>query len=90
MVQRRPTQQVITDILLARQGNGANKTDVVYDSKLNFNSIRPYLKKLSADGLLEVVPGQVPIYRTTEKGLKALEYLKTLGELMPSFVMEDA
>ncbi len=88
MMRKRPTQQVITDILLACQGNGANKTKIVYVANLNFRTVVPYLEGLSKDGLLEIVPGEISLFKITQKGTEALEHLKAIGELMPSFVLD--
>lgn len=88
MKRRRPTQQVITDILLACQGNGANETKIVYITRLNFRSAIPYLEGLSRDGLLEIVPGEISLFKITQRGTEALEHLKAIGELMPSFKLE--
>ncbi len=87
-MRRRSAQQVITDILLVCQGNGANKTKIVYAARLNFSTIIPYLERLSRDGLLEIVPGETSLFKITQKGTKALEHLKAIGELMPSFVLD--
>ena len=70
MARKRPNQQVTTDTLLACQGNGAIKTRIVYTTGLNFKLIRPYIQKLAIDGLLEIAPDQIDMYRTIQKGLK--------------------
>lgn len=88
MARKRSTQHVITDILLACQGMGTSRTKVVYASGLNFKAAKPYLEGLSADGLLEIVPGEVNLFRITPKGIDALGHLKAISELMPSFISE--
>jgi len=63
------------------QGDGVIKTRIVYQVGLNFESIRPYLARLTEKSYLEVVQSDQPIYRTTEKGEKAMRCLTRIEEI---------
>lgn len=80
MWKKRFKDQIIAEILKTCEGEGANKTKVVYDSGLNFHTIKPYLATLDRNDLIEIIPG--PLYRTTQKGRTALRHLKAIEELI--------
>jgi len=62
--------------------SGANKTRVVYQSNLNFNTVNPYLDTLVGNGLLDVKHGPRILYKTTEKGTDLLENLMNIKETL--------
>jgi predicted transcriptional regulator len=78
MYQRRGKDQIISKVLSTCQGDGANKTKVVYASNLNFKNAREYLSLLTRKGLLEVIPGEHILYKTTSTGERALERLREI------------
>jgi predicted transcriptional regulator len=82
MVKKRFKDQIIAEILKTCEGEGANKTKVVYDSGLNFHTIKPYLATLDSNDLIEIIPGPLPLYRTTQKGRAALRHLKAIEKLI--------
>lgn len=86
MSTKRYKDQILSQILLISQGDGASKTKVVYASGLNFRTIKPYLATLGKNGLVEIVPGPYPFYRITQKGGAALVHLKAIEELIPEFI----
>ncbi len=88
MMKKRFRDQILAAILEKCNGMGASKTRVVYSSNMNFNTIKPYLEMLTNDGLLEVVDGKHPLFKTTSKGTEALEHLKALEVLMPGLYRE--
>jgi predicted transcriptional regulator len=49
---------------------GASKTQIVYNSNMNFHTVVPYLELLVRNGLAERTEGGVPRYKTTAKGTK--------------------
>lgn len=75
---KRGKDQIIAKILKTCQGDGANKTRVVYQANLNFQAANPYLELLTKNGLLEAVPGKSLIYKTTQKGEEVLKILKVV------------
>ena len=89
MSTKRLKDQIIADILITCRGEGKTKTNIVYASGLNFNTILPYLISLSKNGLIEIIPGKYPLYKITPKGEDALIHLNALEELMPKYVTED-
>ena len=73
MLQKRNNGQIKSQILVVCQGDGANKTRIVYQAGLNFRTVNGYLDLLLEKGLLEAIPGERIMYKTTEKGEGALE-----------------
>jgi predicted transcriptional regulator len=49
---------------------GANKTQIVYESGLNFQAVVSYLELITRNGLAERTEGGVTRYKTTAKGAK--------------------
>lgn len=78
MPQRRSKAQIIAQILTLCQGNDAGKTLIVYQAGLNFKTVNGYLDLLLEKGLLEVIEGDRTIYKTTDKGERALESLRAV------------
>ncbi|NPV63648.1 MAG: DNA-binding protein [Methanotrichaceae archaeon] len=60
----------------------ASKTRIVYQANLNFNTVMPHLDMLIMAGLLEILDAQIVTYKTTEKGIKALEHIKAFRDLI--------
>lgn len=73
MQEKRSRDQILAQILALCQGNGASKTRTVYQVNLNFHTVNVYLNLLLEKGLIEAIPGERIIYKTTEKGERALE-----------------
>jgi predicted transcriptional regulator len=61
-------------------GGGASKTQIVYNSNMNFHTVVPYLELLVRNGLAERTEGEVLRYRTTAKGEEALQHFRELEE----------
>ena len=68
MSTKRLKDQIIAEILITCRGEGKTKTNIVYASGLNFKTILPYLISLSKNGLIEIIPGEYPLYKITQKG----------------------
>lgn len=64
------------------RGEGASKTKLVYASRLNFLNIKSYLATLDKNNLIEIVPGPLPLCRTTQKGQAAQRRLKAIENLI--------
>ena len=73
MPEKRNRDQIKSQILALCQEDGANKTRIVYQAGLNFKIVKGYLDLLLEKGLLEAIPGERIMYKTTEKGEGALE-----------------
>ena len=82
---RRSKDKIIADILEVCLMPGLSKTNVVYRANLNFKTALSYLDLLTRGGLLETVPGEstIYIYKTTEKGRKALKALRAIEKIIP-------
>ncbi|MDM7920582.1 MAG: hypothetical protein A4E48_00051 [Methanosaeta sp. PtaU1.Bin060] len=78
---KRSREEVIERILeICREPS--TKTKIVYQVNLNFHTIIPYLSLLVKSGLLEDSGASIIIYKTTPKGIKALEHIKALRALL--------
>jgi predicted transcriptional regulator len=78
MQEKRNRDQIKAQILSLCQEDGASKTRIVYQVNLNFKTVREHLDLLIEKGLLEIVPGQHPIYKTTSAGERALEHHRAI------------
>jgi len=79
---KRFKDQILQQILEACSGEGVSKTQVVYKSGLNFQTVIPYMELLRRNGLAVRIEGEIPRYRTTEKGAEALGHMRALEELI--------
>lgn len=86
---KRLKDQILAQILKTCEGEGKSKTKVVYASGLNFKTIVPYLITLNKNGLIEIIPGEYPLYKITQKGEEALIHLLAIEKLMPIYVSEN-
>lgn len=75
---KRNIDQINAQILALCQGDGVSKTKIVYQVNLNFKTAKGYLDLLLEKGLLEAIPGEHIMYKTTEKGELALEHHKAI------------
>jgi predicted transcriptional regulator len=73
MPEKRSRDQIKAQILALCQEDSASKTRIVYQMNLNFKTVNGYLDLLLEKGLLEAIPGEHIMYKTTEKGERALE-----------------
>ena len=78
MAAKRSKDQIILEILKECLEDGASKTRIVYQVNLNFKTVDVYLGLLLKNGLLEAIPGDHMMYKTTAKGEKALECLRVI------------
>mgnify|MGYP001301049766 CR=1 FL=1 len=79
---KRFQDQIIAQILTCCKIEGQSKTQVVYASGLNFKTIVPYLNTLNKGGLIEIIHGEYPIYKITQKGEEALMHLQAIDYLI--------
>ncbi len=77
---KRSRFEIIIDILNASM-DGANKTKVVYDARLNFKQAEEYISFLmEAELLTQKVEGNRKTYQTTEKGKEMVNKFKELTD----------
>lgn len=80
---KRGQLEIMAAILTIACGKGATKTSLVYKANLNFNMGKKYIALLMSKDLLERVEASTPaLYRTTEKGSKALEAIMAAENLV--------
>jgi len=77
-MQKRTRDQIMANILSVFQGDGASKTQVVYQVNLNFHTVNRHLDLLLEKALIEIFQDPPKRYKTTSKGEKALECLKEI------------
>ena len=68
----------MASILSVCKGDGASKTQVVYQVNLNFHTVNRHLDLLVEKELIEIFQGPPKRYKTTSKGEEALECLKKI------------
>jgi predicted transcriptional regulator len=78
MQEKRNRDQIKAEILALCQEDGASKTRIVYQVNLNFKTAKGHLDLLLEKGLLEAIPGDHIMYKTTEKGERALEHHRAI------------
>jgi predicted transcriptional regulator len=78
MQEKRSRDQIKAEILALCQEDATSKTRIVYQVNLNFKTVREHLDLLIEKGLIEVVPGQHPMYKTTSAGESVLEHHRAI------------
>jgi predicted transcriptional regulator len=78
MQEKRNRDQIKAEILALCQEGGASKTRIVYQANLNFKTVKEHLDLLLEKGLLGAIPGGHIMYKTTEKGERALEHHRAI------------
>jgi predicted transcriptional regulator len=73
-----PMDQIKSQILALCQEDATSKTRIVYQTNLNFKTAKEHLDLLLEKGLLEAIPGERIMYKTTKKGERALESHKAI------------
>jgi len=76
----RSRTDIVTQILDAANGNGANKTRIMYKAYLSYAQLKEYLSILITNGLLEENQAE-KLYKTTEKGIKFMRVYSHMDEL---------
>ena len=83
MNQRRSNIEIIAEMLKVGE-NGAGKTKIMYNANLSYTQIQRYLGFLLSEGFIGKVEMGNPsvTYRVTESGLKLLESIDNLMEML--------
>jgi len=82
MNNRRSNIEVMADILRLGQ---AGKTEIMYSANMSYRQLQKYLEFLVENGFIDVmkVGNPVTVYKVNEKGLKLLESIEDLLEILP-------
>jgi len=89
VIMRRDKLQILIDILQICNGDGTNKTKIVYQSNINFRVADVYLDMLIKEGFIEAFgPGPRERYRTTEKGKEIRGYIKQVYDQLDLYPPE--
>lgn len=86
---RRDKLKILLSILEICDGDGVNKTRIVYQANINFKVAGVYLDMLTNEGLVEIVnPGPRERYFTTEKGKEMLKNIKHVYDRIEHYSLE--
>jgi predicted transcriptional regulator len=78
MQEKRNRDQIRAQILSLCQEDATSKTKIVYQVNLNFKTVKGFLDLLLEKGLLEAIPGEHIVYKTTSAGERALEHHRVI------------
>ena len=81
--QRRSNIDIIAEMLKVGE-NGAGKTKIMYNANLSYTQVQKYLGFLTGQGFIDKIQVGNPsvTYRITENGLKLLESINSLREML--------
>jgi len=81
--QRRSNIEIIAEMLKVGE-NGAGKTKIMYNANLSYTQIQKYLGFLMSQGFIGRIEMGNPsvTYQITESGLKLLESINSLMEML--------
>ena len=81
--QRRSNIEIIADMLKVGE-SGAGKTKIMYNANLSYSQIQKYLGFLTSQGFIDRIQMGNPsvTYRITESGLKLLDLINNLQEML--------
>ncbi len=86
-MKHRSRSEIIGAILEAANGGSATKTSIMYKAVLSYDLMKDYLLSLAEDGLIEYEQGMMT-YRTTPKGMHALQLYNSVNEMVQSPVIK--
>ena len=80
---RRSNIEIIADMLKVGE-NGAGKTKIMYSANMSYSQIQKYLGFLVSQGFIDKVEVDSPVvnYQVTESGLKPLQLINSLKEML--------
>lgn len=89
MTMRRDKLKILMNVLEICNGDGANKTKIVYGSNINFKVADMYLGMLIKEDLMEVIsPGPRERYRATTKGKEMIKNIKEIYDRIDKYSLE--
>jgi predicted transcriptional regulator len=78
----RSRAEIISQILeIANDDDGAAKTAIIYRAFLSYRQFKEYLTILTESNLLSY-DQQAHVFKTTEKGLRFLNFYNQIGDVM--------
>jgi len=80
---RRSDVEIIADMLKVGE-NGAGKTEIMYGANMSYAQIQKYLGYLMAQGFINKMKMGNPsvTYQVTDSGLKLLELISSIKEML--------
>jgi len=86
---KRCKDEIIYKILKVCKGRGIKITKIAGSSNVGFKILPKYINLLVENDLIEVVKIEAVLYKTTEKGIKALWHLEQFRALIPELPLID-
>ena len=80
---RRSDIEIIADMLKVGE-NGAGKTEIMYSANMSYSQIQKYLGYLIGQGFIDkIMVGNPSVtYRVTDNGLKLLQLINSIKEML--------
>jgi len=80
---RRSDIEIMADMLKVGE-NGAGKTEIMYSANMSYSQIQKYLGYLMAQGFIDRMQMGNPsvTYQVTDSGLKLLQLISSLKEML--------
>ena len=80
---RRSDLEIIADMLKVGE-HGAGKTEIMYSANMSYSQIQKYLGYLMSQGLIDKMKMGNPsvTYQVTDSGLKLLELVSSIKEML--------
>ena len=80
---RRSDIEIIADMLKVGE-NGAGKTEIMYSANMSYSQIQKYLGYLIGQGFIDkIMVGNPSVtYRVTDNGLKLLQLINSIREML--------
>jgi predicted transcriptional regulator len=88
-LKRRSRSEIISSILDVTNGNRARITEIQFKTYLSYNLVKEYLLYLLKSGLIEYIEGERS-FKTTPKGMQALEVYNKMDELFVPKTANDS
>jgi len=86
---RRDKLKILLNILEICDGDGINKTKIVYQANINFKVAGIYLDMLTNEGMVDIInPGPREKYFTTVKGKETLRNIKQVYDRIEQYSLE--
>jgi len=88
-MKNRTHHDILAKVLETAKGtDGITKTRIMYGAYLSSNQIKEYIAYRQGDGLLSYETRK-RVYKTTIKGMRLLEILAKMYEIVPSDTIEE-
>lgn len=88
-LRHRSRSEIISSILQVTNGNRVRITEIQFKTYLSYNLLKEYLIHLLQNDLIEYIEGE-RTFKTTPKGMEALQVFNKMDELFVQKSTDDA